>query len=87
MSERLDRQINALASKELPADSDILARCEPVYESWPGWRSETGEAGCFKDLPPQAQRYLKRLEALLGVPICLLSTGSRREQAFKIGAW
>ena len=73
--------------EEFPSDMDILSRCEPVYESWPGWRRETGEAGRFKDLPPQAQRYLKRLESLLGVPICLLSIGSRREQAFKVGAW
>ena len=73
--------------EEFPADADALSRYAPVYESWPGWRRETGEAGCFADLPPQAQRYLARLETLLGVPICLLSIGSRREQAFKIGAW
>src|SRR6185295_9783861 len=73
--------------KDFPSDIGQLARCEPVYESWPGWRDETGESGCFTELPKAAQKYLKRLEALLGVPICLISTGSKREQVFKIGSW
>ena len=72
---------------DVPADAALLERCRPMYESLPGWRSETGEAGCFDELPAAAQRYLKRLEALLGVPICLISTGSKREQAFKVGCW
>ena len=72
---------------EFPSDIGLLSRCQPVYESLPGWRTETGEVGRFDELPSQAQRYLKRLETLLGVPICLISIGSKREQAFKIGGW
>ena len=72
---------------EFPADLGCLSRCTPVYESLPGWRADTSEAGCFADLPAAAQQYLKRVEALLEVPICLISTGSRREQAFKVGQW
>jgi len=69
---------------EFPSDSALLARCQPVYESLPGWRAPTNGAGDFGQLPRAAQRYLKRLEALLGVPICLISTGSKREQAFAV---
>ena len=72
---------------EFPGDIDVLSRCEPVYETMSGWKTDTGEAARFEDLPAAAQRYLKRLEALLGVPICLISTGSKREQAFKVGQW
>ena len=72
---------------DIPADAALLAQCQPVYESLPGWRAETGEVSGFSELPLPAQRYLKRLEALLGVPICLISTGSKREQAFKVGCW
>ena len=71
----------------VPADAALLARCRPVYESLPGWRSETGEVSRFEELPPAAQRYLKRLEVLLGVSICLISTGSKREQPFKVRRW
>ena len=70
---------------EFPSDISELWRCAPVYEQLPGWRSATGEVAQFDELPKEAQRYLKRLEALLGVPISLISTGSRREQAFRVG--
>ena len=75
------------AVEELPTDAGCLSRCQPVYESLPGWRADTSDASSFDELPAAAQRYLKRLEELLGVPICLISTGSRREQAFKVGRW
>ena len=77
----------ARTTDEFPADIERLARGTPVYESLPGWRTETGDASCFEELPSAAQQYLKRLESLLGVPICLISTGSKREQAFKVGCW
>ena len=70
--------------EEYPSDLEVFSRCEPIYEMWPGWRSETGDAGRFEELPRAAQQYLRRLEQLLGVPICLISTGSKREQAFKV---
>jgi len=73
--------------EDFPADIGLLSRCTPVYESLPGWGTATGDAGCFDELPAATQRYLKRLEVLLGVPICLISTGSKREQAFKVGCW
>ena len=71
--------------EEFPADTDLLSRCEPVYESMPGWRADTSGAERFEELPAAAQRYLKRLEELLGVPICLISIGSQREQVFRVG--
>ncbi len=72
---------------EFPSNTAQLGRCAPVYETLPGWQSDTSEIDRFDDLPAAAQRYLRRLEALLGVPICLISTGSKREQAFKVGPW
>jgi adenylosuccinate synthase len=72
---------------EFPSEIERLSRCQPVYESLPGWRTETKEASRFEELPVEAQRYLQRLETLLGVPISLISTGSKREQAFKTSSW
>jgi adenylosuccinate synthase len=70
--------------EEFPSDIGILSRCLPIYESLPGWRAETADASRFEELPAAAQRYLKRLETLVGVPISLISIGSKREQAFKV---
>ena len=73
--------------EELPSNMAQLARCEPVYESHRGWMTDTSEVERFEELPPAAQAYLRRLEELLAVPICLISIGSKREQAFKVGPW
>lgn len=65
---------------EFPGESDILADCEPVYEEVPGWRESTVgtlEAG---SLPAACQRYLRRLEELVGIPITVISTGPKRSQ-------
>lgn len=64
--------------EHFPADSNVLAECEPVYETMPGWEVTTESVTKWDDLPEAAQNYLKRLEALVGVPICLISTGPDR---------
>ncbi|HEX8030646.1 MAG TPA: adenylosuccinate synthetase, partial [Vicinamibacterales bacterium] len=52
----------------------------PVYESWPGWTEPTKGAKSYADLPAGAQRYIKRLEEVSGVPVGLISTGSDRNE-------
>ncbi len=65
---------------EFPNETDILAECQPVYETLPGWRENT--VGTLEEakLPPTCRDYIRHLEALVGVPITLISTGPRRDQ-------
>ncbi len=63
---------------EFPSDSNLLAACEPVYESIAGWTEPTKGVRRFVDLPENAKRYIKRLEEVTGVPAALVSTGSER---------
>ena len=67
-------------STEFPADTWSLSRVEPVLERHPGWRAPTTEARDIADLPVEARSYLDRLQELTGVPIEIVSVGSRREQ-------
>jgi len=64
----------------LPFGAEMLAECEPVYESLPGWAESTVGVTRFADLPVAAQSYLTRMEAICGVPIDLISTGADRDQ-------
>jgi adenylosuccinate synthase len=64
----------------LPVGADDLERCEPVYESMPGWNESTVGVKSFDGLPKTAQNYIKRMEALCGVPIDMISTGPDREE-------
>lgn len=64
----------------LPVGADDLERCQPVYESMPGWSDSTVGVKTFDGLPLSAQNYIKRMEALCGVPIDMISTGPDREE-------
>ncbi len=63
---------------EFPEDEALLNAVEPVYEEVSGWLSPTGGARNEADLPAKARQYLDRLEELIGVPFCLISTGAVR---------
>jgi adenylosuccinate synthase len=56
-------------------DPATLGTVEPVYETWPGWERSTGDVRRWSDLPVEAQRYLRRIEELTGVPIRWVSVG------------
>ena len=63
-----------------PIGADELARCKPVYEEMPGWQTETAGTTSIDQLPPAAVNYIKRLEALVGLPADIVSTGPERNQ-------
>jgi adenylosuccinate synthase len=64
----------------LPFGADAVARCEPVYQDFPGWSKSTFGMRAWSDLPSGAQGYLSALSELAEVPIDLVSTGPERDQ-------
>ncbi len=68
----------------MPASSAAMAAAEPVYKELPGWRQDTAGVRHFEDLPVEAQSYVRFIEDVLGVPICLVSVGPEREQAIRL---
>lgn len=62
-----------------PLLADSYARCEPVYETMPGWQTSTCGVTDFAALPRAAQDYLARIEEILATPVDLVSTGPARE--------
>jgi adenylosuccinate synthase len=64
---------------DFPEEETSLAAAEPVYEELTGWMTPTTGAKNEGDLPAKARRYLERLEELIGVPLCLISTGPQRD--------
>ncbi len=57
---------------------------KPIYETLPGWQADTSKARSFADLPLNAQRYVQRIEALVGAPIRIISVGPERSQTFLV---
>ncbi len=66
-------------------DTPLYQTVEPIYENWPGWpENSTNSARTWTDLPGAAQRYLKRIEELVGAPIKYVSVGPEREEMFEV---
>jgi adenylosuccinate synthase len=65
---------------ELPGDPEDLERCEPVYETLPGWTEPLKGIRSWDGLPAAARSYVKRLEVLTGVPVIAVSVGPDREE-------
>jgi adenylosuccinate synthase len=72
--------VHGAAQDLLPSGAAAVAECVPVYESVPGWKDSTVGAPTFDALPANARAYLRRIEALTGVPIAMVSTGPDRAQ-------
>ncbi len=67
-----------------PSDLDLLARCQPVYEEWPGWQTATSGVRRFDDLPQRARDYVNALSEVTGCPVYLVSVGPRREETIVV---
>ena len=73
-------KIDGRVTDILPYGADSIAHCEPIFEDHAGWSESTYGVKTWDGLPKNAQVYLKRIEALVGTPIDLVSTGPDREE-------
>ncbi|HEX6790538.1 MAG TPA: adenylosuccinate synthase [Candidatus Krumholzibacteria bacterium] len=66
-----------------PADARTVAGAKPQYEELPGWKQPT--TGCkLEDLPDRAMNYIRRMEALIGCRIHLVSLGPERSAMLQL---
>ena len=71
-------RVDGVVRDELPAELRELERAEPVYEELEGWTEPLRDLRELEALPKAAQRYLRRIEELTGVPLALVSVGPGR---------
>ena len=77
-------RLNGKSIDTVPSNLDVLNRCEPVYEELEGWKAEIKGGKDLSDLPKNAQRYLRRLEELIGTKIEMVSVGSERNETLGV---
>lgn len=68
----------------LPYGAAAVARAKPILEEMPGWTESTVGITDFDRLPVNAQRYLKRLSEVCGIPIDMVSTGPDRNETIML---
>jgi adenylosuccinate synthase len=71
---------NGEIMEEFPANLNILAECEPVYEELPGWTEDITGCKTLSELPENARHYLERVSQLTGIPLAIFSVGPDRSQ-------
>ena len=63
----------------LPAGLRDQAAVVPIYEEIAGWTQSTKGARSWRDLPPNAVIYVRRIEELIGAPAVQVTTGPDRD--------
>jgi adenylosuccinate synthase len=64
----------------VPTISEEIEQVKPVYETFPGWQTDTTKAKTWKDLPPRARRYLQAIAKMIDAKIVIASIGPARNQ-------
>ncbi|MCG9884765.1 MAG: adenylosuccinate synthase [Cyanobacteria bacterium] len=67
-----------------PRGAHQFAKCTPIYETVPGWKTSTSHCRSLDDLPKAALNYLKFLAELMDVPIAIVSLGASRDQTIVV---
>jgi len=55
-----------------------LERCQPIYQSTPGWSTDLRPLRNWEELPLQAKKYIQIIEDFCGIPVTQISVGSER---------
>lgn len=66
-----------------PALIEDYGKVEPVYETLPGWMTDTSEVSSLEDMPQAARDYVKRIEELVGARVRFVGVGPHRRQFFE----
>ncbi len=68
----------------LPASSEDQFNIQPIYKSFPGWKTKTQGIRNFKDLPDNARKYIHALEDFIEAKISSISTSPEREDTILV---
>ena len=63
-----------------PTVSEDIEQLKPVYETFPGWLTDTTQSKSWMDLPVKVRRYLNAVSTLVGAKIVIASVGPARNQ-------
>ncbi len=73
-------EIDGVRVDEMPMTQTEFHHAKPVYEVFPGWKTDISGCRSFSDLPANAQSYVKALEEMSGAKIWGVGVGPGREQ-------
>ena len=69
----------------MPANLQVLDNVEVEYEVMPGWTQDISNCRSFEELPENCQKYILRVQELLGIPIRWIGVGPSRTDVIDRG--
>jgi adenylosuccinate synthase len=76
-------RVNGQEVGEFPASPNVLAACEPVYETFAGWQEPIGHARTLDELPAAARDYIRAIETAVAIRADFVGVGPEREAAIE----
>jgi len=73
-------EINGKKTDNFPLNLDELGKAKPVYIEMDGWDDDLTDVTSYDKLPDNAKKYLKKLEEILNIKICIVKVGPKRNQ-------
>jgi adenylosuccinate synthase len=73
-------RVDGKERNDFPMTLGEIERAEPVYETLPGWDEDITGCREYEALPDNARRYVDRVEALVDVPVEIISVGPGRDE-------
>ena len=70
--------------RDFPLDPHVFQTAKPIYDEVPGWQSDISGITSYDDLPTNAKSYSKYIANMAGVPISMISVGSKRTQTIHL---
>ena len=60
--------------------SRCVAKVEPIYETFEGWKTDISKIRSYDELPENAKKYLKRMSEATNIGLGIVSVGPNRDQ-------
>ncbi len=67
-----------------PARIEDWEKCEPIYETVPGWKQDISKCTTWDELPENCKAYVKRFGEVVGCPVGSVGVGPDREQTIPV---
>ena len=67
-----------------PARIEDWGKCEPIYETLPGWKQDISKCTTWEELPENCRAYVKRFGEVVGCPVGSVGVGPDREQTIPV---
>ncbi len=75
--------VQGVRHDSMPVNQSDFHHATPIYEELPGWWEDISQCRTFEELPENAQKYVLRLEELIGARVSAIGVGPGRDETIQ----